>query len=176
VFLLYSHRHDADKASVRENLAMTTTFAELFNGGFSGSKVSDWLTVDQETITRFGLLTRDPDPNHIDAEWATANSLFGGPIAFGFQSLSMLTFLAKSAGVVPEDAVHVINYGFDHVRFLSPVRAGKRIRGHFSFAGVKVRHHGQILITYDVEVEIEDEAKPAISAKWLALYEGEMPA
>lgn len=154
---------------------MTITFAELVNGGFSGSKVSEWLSVDQETITQFGLLTRDPDLNHIDAEWATANSPFGGPIAFGFQSLSMLTFLAKSAGVIPEDAAHIVNYGFDHVRFLSPVRAGKRIRGHFAMGGVKVRHHGKILVTYTVEIEIEDETKPALSAKWLALYEGEMP-
>ena len=72
---------------------VTTTFAELAGGGFPGIKTSEWLIVDQETITQFGLLTLDPDLNHIDAEWATANSPFGGPIAFGFQSRSICPVL-----------------------------------------------------------------------------------
>lgn len=115
----------------------TTAYAEIASGGFLGTRSSEWLTVDQETITQFGLLTRDPDRNYIDAEWAAANSVFGWPIALGFQSLSMLILLANSAGVVPRDAAHVVYYGFDHVRFLSPVHADKRIRGHFAIGGVK---------------------------------------
>lgn len=152
------------------------TFADLAANRFGAAKQSEWLAMDQDTITRFGMLTLDPDRNHIDPVFAAAHSPFGGPIAFGFQSLAMLTYLANSAGAVPQDATHVINYGFDHVRFIAPVRAGARIRGRFTLADVRQRRQAQICVTYGVEVEIEGEPKPALVARWLALYEGEMPA
>lgn len=147
-------------------------FASLAAGDFPGTRTSDWLEVDQQTITSFGLLTRDPDPFHIDPQLAAEQNPFGGPIAFGFQTLAMLTWLAKSAGVIPADAVHVVNYGFDRVRFVAPVRAGARIRGVFSLDGVARRAADAIIVTYGVEIEIERGDRPALVAKWLALYEG----
>ena len=148
------------------------SYTDLASGRFGDARRSEWLLVDQETITAFGLLTRDADRNHIDPEFAAAHSPFGGPIAFGFQSLAMLTYLANDAGAVPKDATYVVNYGFDHVRFVASVRAGERIRGCFSVADVRQRAPGGILVTYAVEVEIEGGEKPALVARWLALYQG----
>lgn len=155
--------------------ASPVAYADLAAGRFGGVRRSDWLRVDQQAITRFGLLTRDPDRNHIDPDYAVAHSPFGGPIAFGFQSLAMLTCLAQSAGAVPGDAAHVVNYGFDRVRFIAPVRAGAHVRGRFELADVRQRAERQILVTYAVEVEIEGEDRPALAAAWLALYEGATP-
>ena len=156
-----------------EKLKPSVRYRDLANGDFGPERVSDWFTISQEDITRFGLLTRDPDPHHIDADWAAANSPFGKPIAFGFQSLAMLTYLINSAGAVPKDATHVVNYGFDQLRWVAPVPAGSRIRGRFTIANVKHRKERQILVRYAATVEIEHGEKPALVAEWLALYEGE---
>lgn len=152
------------------------TFAELARGALNGPRWSQDLLIDQQTTTAFGHLTLDPDLNHIDADWAAAHSPFGGPIVFGFQSLAMLTFLGKSAGVIPPDATHVVNYGFDRVRFVSPTPVGSIVRGRFDLAEVKPRRPGQILVTYDVQVFVQDAERPALAALWLALYEGEPAA
>ena len=154
----------------------TVTLAELATGQIDGSRCSDWMTIDQVAIGAFGALTHDPDPNHIDPQWAAAHSPFGGPIAFGFQTLAMLTALAKSAGVLPTDATDVFNYGLDRVRFVAAVPAGSRIRGRFEIAEVSRRAHDRLLVTYAVEVEVEGVSdRPAMVAHWLGLFEGVLP-
>lgn len=147
-------------------------FADLFSDAAKSIRESEWLVIPQNDIEAFGQLTRDPDPNHIDADWARAHSPFGGPIAFGFQTLSMLTCLIKSAGATPVDAVHVVNYGFDRVRFVSPVHAGSAIQGRFTIESVTRRSPVQAQVRYGVEVVAHGASKPVLVAQWLALFEG----
>lgn len=145
---------------------------DLLEGGLKAARESTWLVIPQADISAFGHLTRDPDPNHIDPAWARAHSPFGGPIAFGFQTLSMLTWLAKSAGVVPVDAVHVVNYGFDRVRFVAPVHAGSEIQGRFKIESVTLRKAREVQVRYGVEVFARNGSRPVLVAQWLALFEG----
>ena len=148
------------------------SFSQLLGDWPKEQRSSEWLTLSQAEIGEFGRLTRDPDPNHIDPVYARAHSPFGVPIAFGFQTLAMLTCLLKSAGAFPEDASHVVNYGFEKLRFVSPVPAGASIRGHFRIERVDERKAGQLQVEYAVEVEVRDQPKPALVARWLALFEG----
>lgn len=130
--------------------------------------ISPWFTIDQHRIDGFADVTEDHQFLHVDVE-AAANGPFGGTIAHGFLSLSMLSKMAKTA-VPLEGASAVLNYGFDRIRFLTPVPSGARIRGHFTFANVSPRGTGQTLLQYKVEVEIEGVVKPALSADWLVLF------
>lgn len=129
--------------------------------------VSQWLLVDQKRINDFADVTLDHQYIHVDPE-AAAKTVFGGTIAHGFLTLSMLSHFVVA---VPHVAglVMGVNYGFDKVRFLAPVRAGKRIRAHFNLAEVVRRGDNEIMTRYQVTVEIEGEAKPALSADWLGL-------
>lgn len=147
-------------------------FADLLSDGPKATRESEWLLIPQGDINAFGLLTRDPDPNHIDPVWAKVHSPFGGPIAFGFQTLSMLTWLIKSAGAVPVDAVHVVNYGFDRVRFVAPVHAGSEIQGRFTIESVTLRSPVQAQVRYGVEVVVRHAPRPVLVAQWLAIFEG----
>lgn len=147
-------------------------FAELLAAEPPARRTSAWITVGQQDIDDFGRVTRDPDPNHIDPAWARAHSPFGGPIAFGFLTLSLLTHLVHLAKATPHDATHVVNYGFDRVRFVAPVPAGASIRGHFAVGAVTRRAPNAVVVRYDCEVEIDGTAKPALVAQWLALFEG----
>ena len=106
-------------------------FSDLIGDWPREPRLSEWMLVPQDDINHFGRVTKDPDRNHIDPAWALEHSPFGGPIAFGFQTLSLLTYLAKSARVIPIDVVHLVNYGFDRVRFTSPIPAGAQIRGRY---------------------------------------------
>jgi len=130
--------------------------------------VSGWLTVDQERITAFADATEDRQFIHVDPE-AAARTPFGGTIAHGFLTLSLLSRMAAETILVPDTAKMVVNYGLDRVRFLAPVRSGKRVRGRFILDGVEEKAPGQILLRHTVSVEIEDEDKPALLAVWLTL-------
>ena len=162
----------AEKQDAPPRREDAVTFARLRDDAVHGTFLSDWLEIDQATTTAFGRLTHDPDPNHIDGDWARAHGAFGGPIAFGFQTLAMLTWLLKSAGAQPHDAAHVVNYGFDRVRFTATVPVGARVRGEFRVAEVRRRSDVQILVAYDAVVRVEGAERPALQAVWLALYEG----
>ena len=94
---------------------------------------------------------------------------FGGTIAHGFLSLSLLSRMAADVMLVPDTTRMAVNYGLDRVRFLAPVKSGKRVRGHFMLDGIEEKAPGQILIRQTVSVEIEGEAKPALTAQWLGL-------
>jgi len=130
--------------------------------------VSGWIAIGQERISDFAEATEDRQFIHVDAD-AAARTPFGGTIAHGFLTLSLLSRMAAEAMLIPPDAKMVVNYGLDRVRFLAPVRSGKRVRGRFTLESVEEKAPGQILLRHGVTVEIEDEDKPALSAVWLAL-------
>jgi acyl dehydratase len=141
--------------------------AEEFLGHELG--VSGWLEVGQDSISAFGHVTHDPDPNHIDPEWARQHSPYGCTIAFGFQTLSLLTFLCKEAGIKPEGIEEEYNYGIDSARFIGPVPAGARVRARCSLKGVRTRGPHHKVLTVAVQVDVEGEEKPALVADWLVM-------
>ncbi|RZV51455.1 MAG: MaoC family dehydratase, partial [Sphingomonadaceae bacterium] len=104
----------------------------------------------------------------IDPERA-AQTPFGGTIAHGFLSLSLLSRMGADVMLVPENTKMAVNYGLDRVRFLAPVKAGKRVRGRFVLKDLNEKSPGQYLMTFAVTVEIEGEDKPALLADWLGL-------
>ena len=129
---------------------------------------SDWIEVGQDRIEQFADATDDHQFIHVDQELA-AQSPFGGTIAHGFLSLSLLSRMAADVMLVPDTTRMAVNYGLDRVRFLAPVKSGKRIRGHFTLDGIEEKAPGQLLIRQTVSVEIEGEDKPALTAQWLGL-------
>ena len=130
--------------------------------------VSGWLLVDQPRIDAFADATEDRQFIHIDPA-AAAQTPFGGTIAHGFLTLSLLSRMAAEAVLVPDGLRMAVNYGLDRVRFLAPVRSGKRVRGRFVLDSVEEKAAGQILMRHNVTVEIEGEDKPALTALWLGL-------
>jgi acyl dehydratase len=130
--------------------------------------VSGWLTVGQDRIHAFAEATEDKQFIHVDPQ-AAAQTPFGGTIAHGFLTLSLLSRMAAETLLVPDTTRMVVNYGLDRVRFLAPVRSGSRVRGHFTLDCVEEKAPGQILLRHLVSVEIEGEDKLALSAVWLTL-------
>jgi acyl dehydratase len=130
--------------------------------------VSSWLTVDQARVDAFAEATEDRQFIHTDPA-AAAQTPFGGTIAHAFQTLSLLSRMAADAMLVPEGLKMAVNYGLDRVRFLAPVRSGKRIRGRFTLDSIEEKAPGQVLMRHTVTVEIEDHDKPALTAVWLGL-------
>ncbi|MGK9055419.1 MaoC family dehydratase [Neorhizobium petrolearium] len=133
--------------------------------------VSEWITVDQPTIDMFADATHDHQFIHVDEARAAAESPFGGTIAHGFLTLSLLS--AMNFDCVPKirEQTMGINYGFDRVRFMSPVKSGSRIRGRFTLADTRFRGAGMLMTTYEVTVEIENEKKPALTATWITIVQ-----
>src|SRR5438270_8967730 len=130
--------------------------------------ISSWLTMDQGRIEAFADATEDRQFIHVDSE-AAAGTPFGGTIAHGFLTLSMLSRMAAEAMLIPEGVKMAINYGLDRVRFLSPVKSGRRVRGRFTLDSIEEKAPGQWLLRHIVTVEIEGEDKPALTAVWLGL-------
>jgi len=131
--------------------------------------VSDWFLIDQERVNRFADVTLDHQFIHVDAARAKATP-FGGTIAHGFLTLSLLVPLCIAFIPEPKGRTLLVNYGFDKVRFVAPVRVGKRVRAVGALAGVEERKPGQLIMKIDVTVEIENEDKPALVAEWLSLH------
>ncbi|MDP9163374.1 MAG: MaoC family dehydratase [Pseudomonadota bacterium] len=129
---------------------------------------SGWITVDQPRIQAFADATEDQQFIHIDPE-AAARTPFGGTIAHGFLSLSLLSRMAADVMLKPETLKMAVNYGLDRVRFIAPVRSGKRVRGQFTLDSIEEKAPGQLLTRHTVTVEIEGESKPALTAQWLGL-------
>ena len=130
--------------------------------------LSGWLDVTQDRINQFADATDDHQFIHVDPE-AAAKVGFGGTIAHGFLSLSLMSRMAADVMLVPDGLKMAVNYGLDRVRFLAPVRSGKRVRGRFVLDSVDEKAPGQILMRHTVTVEIEGEDKPALTAQWLGL-------
>lgn len=132
--------------------------------------VSSWITLDQARITEFARCTGDHQWIHVDAERAARESPFGGTIAHGFLTLSLLAptaFEVLLARVAPKS---VVNYGLEKVRFLAPVRSGKRVRNRIKLASVKDKGSGRYLVTTANTIEIEGETKPALIASAVAIF------
>lgn len=131
-------------------------------------RTSDWVRVDQAMIDAFAGATGDRQFIHIDPERA-AQTPFGGTIAHGFLTLSLMPLLAeKTEGLTIADARMGVNYGGNRVRFLTPVRSGKRVRGHFRLLDLTEKRPGQWQQTTEFTVEIEGEGKPALIAEWIS--------
>ena len=130
--------------------------------------ISGWLTLDQQRIDEFAEATEDRQFIHVDPD-AAARTPFRGTVAHGFLSLSMLSRMAADAMLVPDSIKMAVNYGLDRVRFIAPVRSGRRIRGRFRLDSVEEKAAGQYLMRHTVTVEIEGEEKPALTAEWLGL-------
>ena len=130
--------------------------------------VSHWFVVDQERIDAFAKVTEDEQFIHVDPERA-ADSHFGGTVAHGFLTLSLLSPMAYSTLPKVKGAAMGVNYGFDRVRFLHPVRSGSRVRAHFLLTAVLKRSEREWQLVYDVSVEIEGQHKPALAATWLTM-------
>ena len=131
--------------------------------------VSDWTTVDQRRIDEFADCTGDRQWIHVDVERARHESPFGGTIAHGYLTLSLAASLSIEAGVIPADAAAALNYGLDKVRFLTPVKAGARVRNRVVLLAVESKGQGRARLTLQNTIEIEGEAKPALIAESLAL-------
>lgn len=129
---------------------------------------SPWLEITQERVNQFADATNDHQFIHVDPEKA-AQTPFGGPIAHGFLSLSLLSYLNAQSAILPENLVMGINYGSDKIRYLAPVRVGSRIRSHQKVMNVSQREPGQWLLKYSVTVEIEGEETPALVAEILSM-------
>ncbi|MFB2550300.1 MaoC family dehydratase [Ensifer soli] len=133
--------------------------------------VSDWITVSQATIDGFADATFDHQFIHTDPARAAAETSFGGTIAHGFLSLSLLSAMNYNCLPRVREQTMGINYGFDKVRFMTPVKSGARVRGRFTMAQARFRGGGMLMVTYDVTVEIENERKPALTATWLTIIQ-----
>lgn len=133
---------------------------------------SAWTTISQEEIDGFGRVTRDEAPLHMDPRWAQENAPFGGTIAYGFQTLSLLAHFTHEILDWPTDDTSegiALNYGFDRVRFMSPVPVNTPIRCHLMLKGFETTNAGHPLTRFLIEVEVEGIEKPALVADWLAV-------
>lgn len=130
--------------------------------------VSSWTLIDQARINAFADVTEDWQIIHVDPHRAKA-SPFGGTIAHGFLVLSLLPKMAYEVAPQVEGLQVAVNYGFDKVRFLHPVRSGERVRGRFKLSDAVAKDGGRWLIRYAVTVEIEDGQRAALIADWLCL-------
>ncbi len=131
--------------------------------------VTDWFEVDQQRVNDFADATLDHQFIHVDPEAAAATP-FGGTIAHGFLTLSLLPFLLETASLEIKDMLYMLNYGTDKVRFINPVPVGSRIRARNVLSGADEKRPGQWLLKQTVTVEIEGVDKPAMVAEFLLLY------
>ncbi|WP_050927890.1 MaoC family dehydratase [Aestuariivita boseongensis] len=131
--------------------------------------VSRWFVMDQARIDAFARITEDEQFIHIDPERAK-NTMFGGTVAHGMLTLSMLSAMAYDAFPALEGMKASVNYGFDRLRFVTPVRAESRLRARFVLSGLEERSPDRLMASVDVTVEIEGQEKPALTAAWRIMY------
>ncbi len=131
--------------------------------------VSSWHLVDQRRINVFADVIEDYQFIHIDPERAKKETSFGTTVAHGFLTMSLLSIMSYEVMPVIEGTTMGVNYGFDRLRFISPVRAGSRVRGRFVLAEAKLRKPKELQSRTNVTIEIEGEDKPALVADWIGL-------
>lgn len=131
--------------------------------------VSSWHLIDQPRIDTYAGVIEDHQFIHVDPERAKRETAFGTTIAHGFLTMSMLSVMSYEVMPAIAGTTMGVNYGFDKLRFISPVRSGKRVRGRFVLAEAKLRKAGELQSRTNVTVEIEGEDKPALVAEWLGL-------
>ena len=149
---------------------MTTITAQAMKDRVGTGTVSDWVEVTQAMIDRFAEATGDHQFIHIDPV-AAAQTPFGGTIAHGFLTLSLMPLLSSKVPDAPqiEGARMGVNYGGNKVRFLTPVRSGSRVRGRFKLLSAEDKGGGRWLLKHELTVEIEGGDKPALIAEWLTM-------
>ena len=145
------------------------SLAEIMKLAGTEIGVSDWIVVDQTMIDTFADATLDHQFIHVDPERAKAETPYGGTIAHGFLTLSLLSAMNYSGLPKIREQTLGINYGFEKIRFMSPVKCGARVRGRFQLAETRLRGANMLMLTYDVTVEIENERKPALTATWTTI-------
>ena len=131
--------------------------------------LSEWVQLDQNRINEFANVTEDKQFIHVDPSRASKETPFGGTIAHGFLTLSMLAKFAESAQPKIEGIKITINYGFDKIRFISPVAAGSLIRASFTLTELIEQTPKKIMTKWDISVEIRNQTKPAMVATWINL-------
>lgn len=131
--------------------------------------VSSWHLIDQPRINTYADVTEDHQFIHVDPERAKKETAFGTTIAHGFLTMSMMSVMSYEVMPAIAGTTMGVNYGFDKLRFISPVRSGGRVRGRFVLAEAKLRKAGELQSRTNVTVEIEGEDKPALVAEWLGL-------
>ena len=134
--------------------------------------VSEWVALDQDRIDAFAACTGDRQWIHVDVERARRESPFGGPIAHGYLTLSLVAAMVMELGAIPTDAVTGLNYGLDKVRFIAPVKAGSRVRARAKLRAAEPQGDARMLLRLDCTLEIEGETKPALIAELLCLLIG----
>jgi acyl dehydratase len=138
--------------------------------------VSEWVALDQDRIDAFAACTGDRQWIHVDVERARRESPFGGPIAHGYLTLSLVAAMVMELGAIPTDAVTGLNYGLDKVRFIAPVKAGSRVRARAKLRAAEPQGDARMLLRLDCTLEIEGETKPALIAELLCLLIGKCDA
>ena len=131
--------------------------------------VSSWHLVDQKRINLYADVIEDHQFIHVDPERARRETPFGSTVAHGFLTMSLMSIMSYEVMPVIEGTTMGVNYGFDRLRFISPVRAGSRVRGRFTLAEARLRKPTELMSRTSVTVEIEGEAKPALVADWIGL-------
>ena len=148
------------------DLSNTISMDELLAQVEGGERFSRWYEIDQSRIDGFADKTEDWQYIHVDPERA-ADTPFGGTIAHGFLTLSLLSAMSFDCEKPLKGTVMGINYGFNKIRFITPVKVGSRVRAKFVTKAVEKKTENSVLITRAVTVEIEDEPRPALKAEWL---------
>jgi acyl dehydratase len=126
--------------------------------------ISSWITLDQRRIEEFAHCTGDDQWIHVDAERSAKYSPFGSTVAHGFLTLALLAPTSFETMISRLEVKQAINYGLERVRFLAPVRAGKRVRNRIKIAALEDKGSGRTLLTTENTIEIESEDKPAAIA------------
>jgi acyl dehydratase len=129
--------------------------------------LTDWIQVEQAELTAFGHLTHDPDPMHIDPDWARAESPFGGTVLAGLHQLSLLPYLSRGSGLEIAGVQLAMNYGFDRVRFVAPVPVGADLRNRIHLVQVQRRPDGKAIIVTRNAFEVRGVEGPALVAEWV---------
>ena len=130
--------------------------------------ISEWLLVDQERINQFADATGDHQYIHVDSDRA-AQTPFGTTIAHGFLTMSLMVLMGYEGSTKLENSVMGINYGFDKLRFINPVKVNSKIRGRFQLISAEEKKPNQWLLKHNITVEIAGEEKPALVAEWLGM-------
>ena len=131
--------------------------------------VSSWHVVDQKRIDSYADVIEDHQFIHVDPARAKAETAFGTTIAHGFLTMSLMSIMSYEVMPVISGTTMGVNYGFDRLRFISPVRSGSRVRGRFTLAEAKLRKAKELQWRANVTIEIEDGEKPALVADWIGL-------
>lgn len=147
----------------------TLRYADLAGAEGRGLPASAWVEVPQSRIDAFAACTGDDQWIHVDVERATAGP-FGGTIAHGYLTLSLLVPMLVDVGLFPEDGTTVVNYGIDALRYLAPVPSGARVRAHAEIRQLRPKGAGRSLATVHCEVEIEGVETRALVTDVLLLF------